>query len=191
MPDPKRTARWIFDLAVVAALISSVVMITMGRWEPAIRFGVVALIMLIARFGDVPPSFGGAFAVLLLFATWASVEHWYRQINNFDLLVHFLTPGSLAAVAYFVLARLHLLPPVGKSSGTLSAGAPVVWVTVVGVTAAVLWEFYEWVVEQIAPAGMRVGYTDTIGDLIAGMAGSIVAGLLVTWWGAHRRPGAG
>lgn len=122
MPDPKRTARWIFDLAVVAALISSVVMITMGRWEPAIRFGIVAVIMLIARFGDVPPSFAGAFAVLLLLATWASVEHWYRQINNFDLLVHFLTPGSLAAVTYFVLAHLHLMPAVGRSSERLLPG---------------------------------------------------------------------
>lgn len=190
MPETKRAGRWIFDAAVVAAVISAVVMITMGRWEPAIRFGIVAVIMLVARFGDVPPSFAGAFAALLLLATWASVEHWYRQINNFDLLVHFLTPGSLAAVAYFVLAHAHLMPAVGRSAGQLMTGAPVLWVAVVGVTAAVLWEFYEWVMEQVAPAGMRVGYTDTIGDLLAGLAGSIVAGCLVTWWGVRRRPGA-
>jgi hypothetical protein len=52
----------------------------------------------------------------------------------------------------------------------------VVWVLVVGVTAAVLWEFYEWIIEQIRPAAMRVDYTDTVVDLFAGTLWSLVAG---------------
>lgn len=139
--------------------------------------------MLSARWGDVPPPFGAAFAVFLLLATWASVQHWYRQINNFDLLVHFLTPGSLAAAAYFVLARWEALPSVRQRADRLRSWAPVLWVAMVGILAAALWEFYEWVVDQFAPATMRVGYTDTVADLCAGLLGSVVAGGVVLGWG--------
>lgn len=46
--------------------------------------------------------------------------------------------------------------------------------------------------EQLSPQGMRVGDTDTVGDLLAGTAGSLVAGLLVVrWarWQEQRAPG--
>lgn len=121
------------------------------------------------------------------------MQHWYRHITHFDVLVHFLTPGSLAAAAYFVLVAARLLPAARSSQHGLRTWAPVMWVVVVGATAAVLWEFYEWVVEQISPATMSVGYTDTVVDLFAGMLGSLAAGGLVLWWartqGAQRDVG--
>lgn len=130
-----------------------------------------------------PTPFAAAFAMFLLLATWASVQHWYRQIPQFDVLVHFLTPGSVAAVAYFVLVRAGLLPGVRSSTPQLRSWAPVVWVVVVGVTAAMFWEFYEWGFEQVAPSSMSVGYTDTVVDLFAGTLGALTAGGLVLWWG--------
>jgi len=87
-----------------------------------------------------------------------------------------------------VLVHWRLMPPVSEPAPALRWWAPVVWVTAVGVTAAVLWEFYERVVEEIAPAGMLVGYTDTIVDLVAGLLGSVVAGVLVLWWGRRYEP---
>ncbi len=96
--------------------------------------------------------------------------------------------GSLAAVAYFVLVQARLLPAARGTSLHLRSWAPVVWVVVVGASVAVVWEFYEWVIEQVNPAGMSVGYTDTVVDLFAGMLGSLTAGGLVLWWA--RRHGA-
>ncbi len=128
--------------------------------------------MLAARGADVPPRSRRPSRCSCILATWASVQHLYRQIPQFDVLVHFLTPGSLAAVAYFVLVRARLLPGVRSSTTQLRSWAPVVLVVVVGVTAAVSWEFNVWGIEQVAPSRMRVGYTDTVVDLFAGTLGT-------------------
>ena len=185
--ETRRAGRWIFDLALLVALGSALWMAVNGQWEPAFRFAVVSGLMAAPRAADVPAPFAGAFAVFLLLATWASVEHWYRRIPQFDVLVHVLTPGSLAAVGFFALVHWRLMPPVSGDHPTLRSWAPVVWVTAVGLSAAVIWEFYEWGVEQVMPAGMRVGYTDTVIDLFAGLLGSVAAGGLVLRWG-RRHP---
>ncbi|MGY1709316.1 hypothetical protein ACI8AC_07360 [Geodermatophilus sp. SYSU D00758] len=186
--DARSVGRAIFAFAILLALASAVGKGVVGDWEAALRFAGVAVLMYLPRASDVPPSFAAAFATFLLLATWASVQHWYRDFSWFDVLVHFLTPGSLAAVSYFALVHWRLMPTVVAPPERLRPWAPVVWVTAVGLAAATLWEFYEWVVEQISPAGMIVGYTDTIVDLFAGMLGSLVAGLLVLQWGRrHER----
>lgn len=174
--------RWIFDCAVVAALASAVHQFLDDRGEPGFRFLILALIMLCARWGDVPAPFAAAFAGFILLATWASTRHWYRDYAWADVVVHFLTPGSLAAAGFFVLTTLQVMPSLEHSRRHLRSWTPVLWVTMVGVFAAVIWEFYEWVVEQFSPAGMLVGYTDTVVDLFAGMLGSFTAGLLALWW---------
>ncbi len=138
------------------AVVNAIWLAVAGNWDGVFRFAVVAGFMLAARGADMSPPFAAAFAVFLLLATWASVQHLYRQIPQFNVLVHVLTPGSLAAVAYFVLVRAALLPGVRSSTPQRRSWAPVVWVVVVGVTAAVFWEFNEWGFEQVAPSSMRV-----------------------------------
>lgn len=194
-----RTAgRRILDLAVVAAVASGLYQFLDDRSEPGVRFGILALIMLATRWGNVPAPFAAAFACFMLLATWASAHHWYRDIWWADEVIHVVTPGSLAAAAYFALANLRVMPDLEHSRRHLRTWTPVLWVTMVGVLAAVLWEFYEWIVEQLSPAGMRVGYTDTVLDLAAGMLGSLVAGALALWWvrtkdseTQERRPSSG
>lgn len=183
----RASGRWIFDLAVLVAVGSAVWLALEGRWDGTFRFAMITCFMLAARGADVPPPFAAAFALFLLLATWSSVQHWYRQIDQFDVVVHVLTPGSLAAVAYFVLVRARLLPPARGAAPALRPWAPTVWVVVVGTTAAVVWEFYERVMEHLSPASMRVGYTDTVIDLAAGMTGSLVAGALVAAWGRRQQ----
>lgn len=180
--DDTTVGRWLLHLAVVVAVASAAYHVVNDRGEPGLRFVLLALIMLVTRWGDVPAPFAAAFAAFMLLAAWASVEHWYRDIAWADEVVHVLTPGSLAAAAYFLLARLRVLPDARESQARLRAWTPVLWVTLVGVFAAVLWEFYEWIVEQVNPHGMHVGYTDTVGDLLAGTLGSAVAGGLALWW---------
>ena len=185
MSGLRAAGRVVLLAAVAAAIASSVAMVVEGNWDGAVRFAVVGGLIVAARWSNVPTPFAAAFSVFLLIATWAAVEHWYRQVTLLDAVVHFLTPGSLAAVAYHVLAGARLLPG-AVDAGRLRSPAPVLWVTLVGTTAAVVWEFYEWVVEQLMPAGMIVGYTDTVVDLFAGMLGSMVAGVLVLTWARHR-----
>lgn len=185
-----QVGRWIFDLAVVVAVASAIYQFVTDQGEPGLRFVILAVIMLVTRWGNVPAPFAAAFSALMLLATWASVQHWYREIQWADEVVHVLTPGSLAAATYFLLAHLRVMPDADQSRDRLRAWTPVFWVTLVGVFAAVLWEFYEWVVEQVSPHGMIVGYTDTVGDLLAGAIGSLAAGVLALWWARnHDAPG--
>ncbi len=192
MTTRTKVSSGIFLAAVAAAVLSAVAMGMAGRWEAVLRFVVVAGIMVLARRAKVPVGFAAAFAVLILLAMWGSVQHWYRAPGEVDSLVHFLTPGSLAAVCYFLLVQARLLPDARDPSLQTRSWAPIVWVGTTGTTAAVVWEYYEWAVEQLNPEGMIVGYTDTVIDILAGMAGSIVAGALVVWWAQRSRTaGAG
>ncbi|WP_147017365.1 hypothetical protein [Kocuria turfanensis] len=182
MSTSGRAGAWVFGAAVAAAVASAVGLGLIQHWDGMLRFAAVTVVLLLTRRARVPTGFVAAFAVLVLLAMWGSVQHWYAQVPHFDTVVHVLTPGSLAAVSYFLLVDARLLPDARETGRPVRGWAPVVWVGVVGTTAAVLWEYYEWVVEQISPQGMLVGYTDTVVDLLAGMCGSLVAGLLVLRW---------
>ncbi len=185
MSSLRAAGRTVLYLALAAAIASCVAMVFKSNWDGALRFAVVSGLLIGTRFANVPTPFAAAFSALLLFATWAGVAHWYRQISLLDGIVHFFAPGSLAAVGYYVLVQAALLPDPRHPSGVRS-WAPVLWVTLVGSSAAVVWEYYEWVVEQLAPVRVRAGYTDTVVDLFAGMLGSFVAGMLVLAWARHR-----
>lgn len=185
MSGLRAAGRAVLYLALAAAIASCVAMVPETNWDGALRFAIVSGLIAGARFARVPTPFAAAFSVLLLFATWAGVAHWYRQVSLLDGVVHFFTPGSLAAVGYYVLVQAALLPDPRRPSG-VRAWAPVLWVALVGSSAAVVWEYYEWVVEQLAPVSVRVGYTDTVVDLFAGMLGSFAAGMLVLAWARHR-----
>lgn len=186
--DHPTASRRLAGAACVVALVSVVASALLVGWEAAFRFGVVATVLLAVRRAQVPPVATAAFGACVLLATWASVLRWYRDVPDFDVLVHVVTPGSTAAAACFVTAAWGLLPPLGRRSAPGSevrAWAPAAWTVALGTTIAVVWELYEWTVSQWAPATMIVGYDDTVGDLLAGMLGSAVAGLAVTRW--HRR----
>lgn len=181
-PDaPRRLGIVVFATAVIASLVSAAALFSIGRWEDGVRFTVVTLAMLAPLVGEVPVPFFSAFAAFVLFATWAAVQHWYEAINRLDVVVHVLTPGSLAAVLYFVLAS-HRLQPDPSEAERGNPRAVVLAVTLVGTGVAVVWELYEWVMEQVSPQYMRVGYSDTVGDLLAGMVGSMLAGAFILWW---------
>lgn len=192
--DEVRTIRafgnWLFFLSVGALAASGAVLVVDQRWGAATRLIVMAVILLWAKRARVPMIFLGVCALSVLVATWAAVWRWYPAVPHLDTVVHVLTVGSLAAVGYFLLANARLLPDVRDVDGTYRAWAPVLWVAMVGTTTAVLWEYYEWVLEQVSPQGVIVGYTDTVADLLAGMSGSVAAGFLTLWW-VRRRAGRG
>lgn len=183
--------RWVFFVALGALAFSGVVLALDQQWGDAARLVGMAIVLLLVSRAEVPTLFLGLCAVSLLIATWAAVWRWYPAVPFLDEAVHVVAPGSLAAVAYFLLARVRLLPDVREPGGSYRAGAPLLWVGMIGTTTAVLWEYYEWVVEHVSPQGMIVGYTDTVSDLLAGMIGAVVAGFLVLWWAGHAERGPG
>lgn len=181
---------WLFFLAIGALAVSGAVLAIDQRWGAAARLIGMGVILLWARRARVPVIFLGVCAVSVLVATWAAVWRWYPAVPHLDTVVHVLTVGSLAAVGYFLLADARMLPDVRDVDGSCRSWAPVLWVAMVGTTTAVLWEYYEWVLKQVNPQGVIVGYTDTVADLAVGMSGSVGAGFLTLWW-VRRRAGRG
>ncbi|PZR54391.1 hypothetical protein DNL40_04300 [Xylanimonas oleitrophica] len=159
------------------------------------RFGVIAgaLFLLVlggaflARALALPTALDVGFGGTMLVAAWAAQLDWYLAISWLDLVVHAVATGLVAAVAHRLLVRLGAAPPVEGppldappvrrerrprlGAGVLTAAA--------GTALATLWELGEWAGYTYLDSRIQVGYDDTVGDLAAGTAGAVVAGVLV------------
>lgn len=165
--------------AVRAAAVLSIVAAAIWFGIPEIiGFIVVTIGLMIPRAARLAGPFDAAFSATILLASWSAVAALYAAITWWDILVHFITAGSSAAVLFLLLARTEVTPesPVGNA---LPARSIVVLTFAFGVTVAVLWEFLEWAGNAFITSGIHVGYIDTLIDIAVGGAGSIIAGLLL------------
>ncbi|GGQ12581.1 hypothetical protein BKA00_006515 [Actinomadura coerulea] len=93
----------------------------------------------------------------------------YDTVGWFDDACHFGNWALLSAAAGVALRRWA-----GLGSWTLALTC-----TGLGAVAAILWEFFEYGVFILDTPETVTIYRDTIGDLMLGLAGSAVAGLLL------------
>lgn len=92
----------------------------------------------------------------------------YDSIDWWDDLNHFVNWGILTMAFGFLLIRLPL--------GRLNTAALMVGF---GAVTAVLWEFAEYFTFIRGGPEEKTAYTDTLGDLALGLAGSTLAALLM------------
>lgn len=101
----------------------------------------------------------------------------YDTIEWWDDLNHLVNWGILSAGFGQFLLRL----PVGKlSTAGLVAGF--------GAITAILWELAEYITFVRNSPELQTAYTDTLGDLVLGTTGSIIAGIFTAWVLWPRRP---
>jgi hypothetical protein len=181
------------DLCRVVAVGSIIAAVVWYGPAEIARFGLVFLGMLVPRLTRVPRPFDLAFCGTLLVAAWSGVTATYAAVTWWDTAVHAVTTGAVAAMVYLVLARLGVAHGLHETRPLSHHRGHVVVLTVaLGLTVGVLWEFWEWIGHRYLNASIIVGYTDTLADLAAGGAGSLLAGgALVGWassgWGTRRR----
>jgi hypothetical protein len=178
---PAGRAEWVAD-GVRAVGTVGVVVAGFG-WGP-VAFWVSALSLLgvyASRFLGLRPAFDIALGLTLITASWSSVLELYTSVVGWDLVVHFAATGLLAAALFVVAQRLRIVP----TDASATQGA--VFTTAFGMSAAVLWEMAEWVGHNFIDPAIFVAYDDTIGDLVAGTAGSVLAGLLLRYLVARSR----
>jgi hypothetical protein len=135
--------------------------------------------MVIPRLLGVRPSVDIAFGLTLLVAVWSSVLDIYITTPWWDLPVHLVTNGLCAAVLYILLQRARVLPDAAALPRPLLT--TVVVTTALGCALGVIWEIFEWLGHTFLDPAIFVGYTDTIGDLVWGATGSMLAGLAMTF----------
>ena len=173
--------RHIADAFRLATLVSIGIAFIWFGIPSTLGFAVAFVGLLIPRFAHLAGPFDAAFSATILLATWSGVAGLYAAISWWDLVVHFITAGSSAAVLYLLLSQLDVTP--GTSMGKALPSRSIVVLTVsFGITLAVVWELIEWFGDAFISEGIHVGYIDTLSDVAVGGAGALLTGILLAAW---------
>ncbi|MFF2622938.1 hypothetical protein [Oerskovia jenensis] len=187
--------------STVSTAVGDVVRVLAGIAIPVgtLLFGFVATALLaLVLLGAVIPRAVGLkgpldplVGLVLSVAAWIALLDLYAQVAGLDLAVHLVATAVLTVLAYAVLVFLGALPSPGPLLDGLG-GRPtrsvvdglsrprlggVVTATALGVLLALLWEVGEWAGATFVDPSIAVGYLDTLGDLVAGGVGALLAGL--------------
>jgi len=71
---------------------------------------------LISRSLEIPRVFDGIYGLTLLGAAWSSVLDLYAKISWWDIPIHFAATGVIAAMTYFLLSCVGVVPVPGHRS---------------------------------------------------------------------------
>jgi hypothetical protein len=182
---PQTAAEVTADALRVAGLIG--VLVAAVWWTPT-DAGVLAFTLpglLIPRFVGVRPWFDITYCVTLLVAAWSNVFDLYTRLVAWDLVVHLMCTGVLAAVLYLLLARLGIVAdPDDERVPVVTA---VITTTVIGLAVSALWEMVEWFGHAFLSDEIFVAYEDTIADLAIGGLGAVLAGFAIAYLPVWRR----
>jgi hypothetical protein len=175
---PVGAAEFVADGLRVVAL-ACIVVAGIG-WGPmgAVSLAFVSGAMLLPRALDVRPAFDILYGVIALVSVWSSVTDLYVTVKWWDLPMHFLMNGLAAAIAYVLFDRLRIVADAETLPRPTLSRAIVT--TSVGLAFGAFWEMFEWFGKNFIDDEIYVGYTDSIGDLVLGGLGSLLAGLSLT-----------
>lgn len=171
---------------VLGLLSAAVAAVALGPVDAALLLLVLAglVVPLTAR---VDPRLDAAYGVGLLAAGWAGVLGLYERVSWLDIVMHLVVTGLIAAVGHLVVARLTgaVVDPVVPAPRRVQVGSVgVTWA--LGLALSVLWEVGEYLGNTYVDASIHVAYRDTIGDMVLGGLGSLVAGLALVRAGRRR-----
>jgi hypothetical protein len=124
---------------------------------------------------------------VVLAATWSNIFELYTAIRYWDLLMHFAGTAVLAVIGAVILDRYRIAPVTGRD---VPRRAPLVLLPLIALALSAVWEMIEWFGAEFISDAIHVGYRDTIGDMILGGIGGVVAGVLLTRASVERRTGA-
>lgn len=180
---PAGPAEVIADLLRLVAVVSAIVGGIGWGLLSGLSFVSAFAVMLVPRLFHLRPAFDIAFGALILASTWSSVLNIYITTRWWDIPMHFATNGLSAALVYIVLVRIRVLgDPWTLPHPTLSAALVT---TAIGFTIGVFWELFEWFGHNYIDHGILVGYDDSLGDLVWGGLGSLLAGFCITYFMAE------
>ncbi|MET3468166.1 hypothetical protein ACI2K6_04905 [Microbacterium sp. NPDC006705] len=173
---PRTTSAVAADAVRLCGVLSIVVAVL--RFEPTdagiLAFALPALVA--PRFVGVRPAFDIVCGITVLVAAWSNVVDLYRSVPPWDIPVHLVCTGVLAALAYIAAARVSIVPLPGAAGFRRRTG--LINTTAFGLAFAALWEIVEWVGKAFVDT-ILVTYDDTIGDMAVGGLGALIAGILV------------
>ena len=181
---PRTVSEWTAD---ALRLIGVLGVVAAAIWLQPTDAGIAALALpalMLPRMLGLRAWFDVTVCVTVLAAAWSNVFGLYTSIPGWDLVLHFACTGVLAAVVAVVLSRT------GVVALTRDAGArartPLVLLPLIALAISALWEMVEWLGKTYVSDVIFVTYQDTIGDMVFGGLGGIVAGVVLARAGVER-----
>lgn len=174
---PSRVSEYVADALRVIAVLNVVVA---AIWSTPTDAGILALslpALMVPRMLGMRAWLDIAVGVTVLVAAGSNVFDLYRTITGWDLVVHFVCTGVIAATGYLVLARCGVVPR--PDAATFRTRTGVVITAMLGLAVSALWEMIEWAGRTFVTSEIFVTYQDTIGDMAVGGLGALVAGGVV------------
>lgn len=176
---PRGIAEYLADALRVIGLLSVVVA---AIWSTPTDAGILALglpALMVPRALGMRAGFDIAVGATVLVAAGSNVLDLYRTVVGWDLVVHFVCTGVIAAAGYLVLARCRVVP--AQHDAAFAKRTAIVICIAVGLAVSAVWEMIEWAGRTFITTEIYVTYEDTIGDMAMGGLGAVVAGLLVAY----------
>lgn len=176
---PRTVAEYGADAIRVIGVLSVLVAAT---WSTPTDAGILALAtpaLMLPRALGMRGGVDLAIGVTVLVAAASNVFDLYRSVPGWDLVVHFVCTGAIAATGYLVLARLRIVS--AQDSPEFRRRIPVVLCTILGLAVSAVWEMIEWAGRTFVTDEIFVTYEDTIGDMALGGLGALAAGVLVAF----------
>jgi predicted membrane protein DUF2238 len=179
------------DLLRAGFLLAAVVAAVTGDPEDVVRLLATFAVLVVARVVNLPRPFDLAVIVGMALQAFGNALGIFTSFGPYDLVVHFVLSLALAPTLYILLARLEVVPDLSDARGHRQVGVFLV-TFLIGVSVGAFYEIYEWVADNWLGASLRVGYSDTISDLVDDSVAAACAGaFLVLWaergWGTTRR----
>ena len=174
---PRGVAEYIADALRILGVLS---VIAAAIWSSATDAGILALALPALMLPRVLGMRAGAdilLGVTVLVAAGSNIFDLYRTIAGWDLVVHFVCTGVIAATGYLLLARCLVIPAQGAEG--FRKRTAIVVCTTLGLAVSAVWEMIEWAGRTFITAEIFVTYQDTIGDMAVGGLGALVAGIVV------------
>jgi hypothetical protein len=171
-------ARLTGDVVRAAAVLSLAGAVLTGQGVAAALFALVLLGLTLLRL-LVRPVLDAATGLVLVVAAWCSLLDLYLRYDGLDLAVHVTATGLGAAALHEALVRGGVLAAADAPYPRRARTGVGVAVVALGLALGVLWEVAEWFGHTQVDRRIQVGYDDTLGDLVAGGIGALVAGVLL------------
>ncbi|SDO62110.1 hypothetical protein SAMN04487848_1746 [Microbacterium sp. ru370.1] len=173
---PRSVTEWLADAVRAAAIVIVIVSLFV---LPFTDFAVLSMSLpavMLSRMIGLRSGLDLVTCVTVFVAAGSNVLDLYRAWTGWDLVVHLACTGVLAAVALVLLDDTGVIAPTGRRR------TPIVVATIAGLALSAVWEMVEWFGYRFITDAIFVTYDDTIGDMIAGGAGALIAGVLASRW---------
>ncbi len=178
---PRTVTEWLADAVRAGAIVTTVVaLFTLPFTDFAVLSMALPAVMLTRMIG-LRSGLDLVTCATVFVAAGSNVIDLYRAWTGWDLIVHALCTGVLAAVALVLLDDGGVIAPTGRRR------TPIVVATIAGLALSAVWEMVEWFGYRFITDAIFVTYDDTIGDMIAGGAGALAAGVLASRFALTRR----